>query len=295
MPQAVITTGPFTCSCPTDLRALPRRAYLFDQHYDQICDRETSMLLHHATWQETEAYLTGCKGIIIPIGSTEQHGPNGLIGTDCICPEVIAIEASAQANILVGPTFNVGIAQHHLGFSGSMTLRPSTMIAALNDWIESLVRHGFEQIYFFNGHGGNITTINAAFAEFYAKWSLAAEPCQVRLKQRNWWELDGVMAKCRQLYPIGEGSHATASEVAVTQYARPDSIKNVEMRPKIAPEGGFSDAADYMCNFPDGRIGSDPSQATPEAGAKIVSVAKQALIDEAREFFEMDCSTELAE
>ena len=98
------------------------------------------MLLHHAAWPEVDAYLKHCKGIIIPIGSTEQHGPNGLVGTDAICPEVIAAEAGADSGFLVGPTFNVGIAQHHLGFAGSMTLRPSTMIAVLNDWIETLVK-----------------------------------------------------------------------------------------------------------------------------------------------------------
>ena len=50
------------------------------------------------------------------------------------------------------------------------------------------------------------------------------------------------------------------------------------MTPKIAPSGGFADAADYRARFPDGRIGSDPSQATPEKGAQIVAVAKQALM-----------------
>jgi creatinine amidohydrolase len=149
------------------------------------------MLLHHASWPEVEAYLKRCKGIVIPIGSTEQHGPNGLVGTDAICPEVIAAEAGAESGFLIGPTFNVGIAQHHLAFPGSMTLRPSTMIAALNDWIESLTRHGFDRIYFLNGHGGNITTINAAFAEYYANFSLDAAACPVRLSQRNWWELPG--------------------------------------------------------------------------------------------------------
>jgi creatinine amidohydrolase len=245
------------------------------------------MLLHHASWPEVEAYLTRSKGIIIPIGSTEQHGPNGLVGTDAICPEVIAAEAGREAGLLVGPTFNVGIAQHHLGFAGSMTLRPSTMIAALNDWIESLTRHGFDKIYFFNGHGGNITTINAAFAEYYANFSLDATPCPVKLMQRNWWELPGVMETCRKLFPVGEGMHATASEVSVTYYAHPHAIKHVEMSPKIAPVGGFSDAADYRKRFPDGRIGSDPSQATPEKGAEIVSFAKQALIAEACSFFDV--------
>ena len=43
------------------------------------------MLLHLSTWAEIEAYLKRSTGIIIPIGSTEQHGPNGLVGTDAIC------------------------------------------------------------------------------------------------------------------------------------------------------------------------------------------------------------------
>ena len=248
------------------------------------------MQLHTAAWPEVETYLKRCTGIIIPIGSTEQHGPNGLVGTDAICPEVIAREAGNEAGLLVGPTFNVGIAQHHLAFPGSMTLRPSTMIAVMNDWIESLTRHGFERIYFLNGHGGNITTINASFAEYYANFSLDAQPCPVQLMQRNWWELAGVRDTCAKLFPVGEGSHATASEVAVTQYAYPDHIKSVEMSPRIAPEGGFSDAADFRRKFPDGRIGSDPSQATPEKGAEIVSFAKQALIAEASRFFGLKVS-----
>ena len=43
------------------------------------------MLLERCTWQEVEDYLEGSKGILLPVGSTEQHGPNGLIGTDAIC------------------------------------------------------------------------------------------------------------------------------------------------------------------------------------------------------------------
>ncbi len=147
----------------------------------------------------------------------------------------------------------------------------------------------------FNGHGGNITTINAAFCEYYSNWSLEGEPCPVKLMQRNWWELPGVMDTCKTIFPIGDGSHATASEVAVTYYAYPDSIKRVEMNPKIAPDGDFTDAADYRSNFPDGRIASDPSQATPEKGAEIVAFAKQALIGEISSFFETRLAVEAAE
>src|SRR5690242_18617274 len=133
------------------------------------------MLLHLSTWAEIEQFLKRSRTIVIPIGSNEQHGPTGLLGTDWLCPEIIAREAEREkaADILVGPTFNIGMAQHHLGFPGTISLRPSTFIAAIGDWTRSLVGHGFEKILFLNGHGGNIASIEAAFSEIYAEASFA--------------------------------------------------------------------------------------------------------------------------
>ena len=244
------------------------------------------MLLHLSTWQEIDDYLEQSRALLVPIGSTEQHGPNGLIGTDALCPEIIATHAAESADILIAPTFNVGCAQHHLAFSGSISLRPSTMIAAMMDWIKSLERHGFERIYWFNGHGGNIATIEAAFAEKYAERSFSRDrpSSDLRLKLRNWWQFPEVSKFCAQAFPVGEGSHATASEVAVTYFAYPDAIKRVEMSPKIAATGSFRDARHYREQFPDGRIGSDPSQATPEIGQEIVRIAAQALAKDFRSF-----------
>ena len=244
------------------------------------------MLLHLSTWQEIEDYLKRSKTVVIPIGSNEQHGPTGLLGTDFLCPEIIAHEASRREGdkLLIGPTFAIGMAQHHLGFPGSISLRPTTFIAALQDWTRSLVGHGFERIYFLNGHGGNVATIEAAFSEIYAAASFDRRQAGFALKLRNWWDLKGVMATANRQFPTGHGSHATPSEIAVTQWAYPDSIKAANYAPQVAPTGPIREAADFRARYPDGRMGSDPGQATPEKGGELVRTAAQGLVEDVAAF-----------
>jgi creatinine amidohydrolase/Fe(II)-dependent formamide hydrolase-like protein len=249
------------------------------------------MLLAFSTWPEVEAQLQRSRTVVIPIGSTEQHGPTGLLGTDWLCPEIIAHKAErADPGVLVAPSFNVGMAQHHLAFAGTLTLRPSTFMAAIADWTASLSAHGFERIYFLNGHGGNVSTIEAAFSQIYAEASLAGQPGRLTLKLRNWWELPGVMRLCAEIFPEGHGGHATPSEVAVTQYAYPDRIKTAAYSPRIAPSGPIRDAHDFRRRYPDGRMGSDPAQATPEKGGRIVAKAVEGLLAEVRAFAEPGAS-----
>ena len=243
------------------------------------------MLIAQSSWPEIDARLKTTKTIVIPIGSNEQHGPTGLLGTDWMCPEIIAHAAEkTDDGLIVAPTFNIGMAQHHLAFAGTISLRPSTFMAAITDWVSSLSRHGFDRIYFLNGHGGNVATIEATFSELYAEWSFVDETAPFVLKLRNWWDLPGVMGVCNSLFPTGHGMHATPSEIAVTQAAYPDRIKTAEYSPRIAPSGPIRDAADYRARFPDGRIGSDPGQASPEKGQRIIDAAIPALLRDVAAF-----------
>src|SRR5665213_1463867 len=242
------------------------------------------MLLQLSTWQETEAFLERSRTIVIPIGSNEQHGPTGLLGTDWLCPEIIAHEAQKTGDMLVGPTFNVGMAQHHLGFPGTISLRPSTFIAAIGDWVRSLAGHGFERIYFLNGHGGNVASIEAAFSELYAEASFARRPAGYALRLKNWWDLRGVGQLAREQFPVGHGSHATPSEIAVTQWAYPDDIKTANYAPRIAGSGPIREALDFRARHPDGRMGSDPLLATPEKGGELVALAAKGLVSELAAF-----------
>jgi creatinine amidohydrolase/Fe(II)-dependent formamide hydrolase-like protein len=242
------------------------------------------MLLHLSTWAEIEAYLERSKTVVVPIGSNEQHGPTGLLGTDWLCPEIIAHEAQKTHDLLVAPTFNIGMAQHHLDFPGTIALRPSTFMAAIGDWVRSLAHHGFQRIYFLNGHGGNVATIEAAFSELYAEASYAGRRAGFACRLKNWWDLRGVQKLAFQQFPAGHGSHATPSEIAVTQWAYPDHIKNANYAPQIAPTGPIREASDYRARFPDGRMGSDPGLATPEKGGELVALAAQGLAEDVDAF-----------
>ncbi len=244
------------------------------------------MLLSLSTWAEVEVYLEGAQGIIVPIGSTEQHGPNGLIGTDTICAEVIAGGVGERTGAMVAPVIAVGMAQHHMAFAGSMTLRPSTLVAVVRDVVTSLARHGFAAFFFINGHGGNVATVNAAFAEVYAEASLTKGGTApgLRCKLVNWWMTPGARKLRKELYGRKDGAHATPSEIAVTQHAFPKAIKNAELDGPAPPWSDFADADDYRRRYPDGRIGSDPSLASPQDGKRLVETAAADLALEYQKF-----------
>ena len=252
------------------------------------------MRLQLCTWPEVEGYLKKSTGIIMPIGSTEQHGPTGFIGTDALCPELIAERIAEDNGAMIAPTISVGMAQHHLGFSGSMALKPTTLIAVIVDYVTSLARHGFDRFFFINGHGGNTPTMQAAFSEIYAERSFHADGGglpQVRCDFANWWKIDSVVKIADELFGEGEGFHATPSEVALTYFGYPEDAERVHqetLEPRLAPTGPVYDAEDYRKRFPDGRIGSDPTLATTDIGKRLLDAAARELSGDYEAFLKQD-------
>ena len=248
------------------------------------------MLLHLSTWLEVEAYLEQSQGIILPIGSTEQHGPTGLIGTDAICAEAIARGVGEITKAIVSPTINVGMALHHTAFPGTISLRPSTMIQLIKDYVTCLAKAGFTKFFFINGHGGNIATLKAAFAETYAHLSDLNIPNgqRVQCQVGNWFMCGSVYQLAKELYGDREGSHATPSEVAVTQYVYPDAIKQAPLSPEVGSGHKIYGASDFRQRYPDGRMGSNPALATPEHGKQFYELAVKELSNAYLEFLNQD-------
>lgn len=233
------------------------------------------MQLQLASWPDIEAYLAHSRGILVPIGSTEQHGPTGFLGTDAIAAELVARGAGERARALVGPTIGVGMAQHHMAFPGTITLKPSTLIAYVRDYVLSLAEHGFVRFLFVNGHGGNVPTVKAAFYEIEAERRTLerASGEEVRCRIVNWYDGPTVNGLIRQIFGGREGSHATPSEISVTLHAYPDHRHDRPLDPPLATSSAFYGAADFRRRHPDGRIGSDPSAAAAEHGRRIAEAA----------------------
>jgi creatinine amidohydrolase len=237
------------------------------------------MHLEFSTWCEVEHYLKTRKDIIIPIGSMEQHGPMGLMGTDSICPEVLAEGISKRNDVLIAPTIKYGMSQHHLSFPGTVTLRPTTMIALIKDVILSLTSHGFTHLFFLNGHGGNIDSIKTAFSEIYAEHSFSGKPSFAHFHLWNWYDGDRVKALTKKHFKDADGSHATPSELSLSFFAHPNAVKNVDLSHSVSTKDDFRDCFDFKNSFPDGRMGADSSLASIDIGKELFEGAIEDILD----------------
>lgn len=105
--------------------------------------------------------------VLLPVGSTEQHGPHLPVGCDHLMAtamsELFAEELTKRGKpCIVAPSIPVANSTHHMSFSGSMTLSPETYIHVLTDYCKSIAAHGFRKIVIVNGHGGNVAPTETA-------------------------------------------------------------------------------------------------------------------------------------
>src|SRR5262245_41683687 len=105
---------------------------------------------------------------VIPIGSTEQHGPHLPLDVDmritsAMC-EAAAITIADGVGVAIPPPLPVGASEHHMRFHGTVSLDASTFAELLVQVGTSLVRHGFERLAIVNGHAGNIGAMQVAAA-----------------------------------------------------------------------------------------------------------------------------------
>jgi creatinine amidohydrolase len=188
-----------------------------------------SVWLHELTWEEVASYLRGRDTIIVPFGTTEQHGPAGPLGLDTYVAIGLAEDAAKGAGVLVAPPVWYGDSSHHLGFPGTISVKTETLMQIVYDIVRSLARHGFKRILIVNGH----------------KWTNLAALTSAARNIRE-FELPGVLTAVADPMFLARGIAATikstnehhAGELEVSQvlYKFPHTIRT----------GKLSDAA---CDF----------------------------------------------
>ncbi|HBY95287.1 MAG: creatininase family protein [Ardenticatenaceae bacterium] len=118
--------------------------------------------LFEMTWEEAQEALQETDIVVVPIGSTEQHGPHLPLGNDALQVREMARRIVVKLDemgvkAVAGPLIPFGMASYHLPFPGTIHLQPSTFQALMRDVCLSLYRHGFRKFAFPLGHGGNLS------------------------------------------------------------------------------------------------------------------------------------------
>jgi creatinine amidohydrolase len=179
-----------------------------------------SVFLDELTEPEVaELMAGGTRMVLVPTGSTEQHGPHGPMGTDVIIPREVCRRVAAARNALVAPPVAYGLAAGHRGFAGLAYLNAPTYLAVIEDLILSFAESGFRRIVFINGHYTNYPAINLAcfnaspkLPEGAAAWAL------------SYW--DALPPEEAEAYlSLKTGLHANIGETSAVMAVRPELVK----------------------------------------------------------------------
>ncbi|MFE9924380.1 mycofactocin biosynthesis peptidyl-dipeptidase MftE [Streptomyces sp. NPDC005774] len=106
--------------------------------------------------------------VLVPVGSTEQHGPHLPFNTDSVIAESVARLAAERLTaqrgrrpVLLAPTLAYGASGEHAGFPGTVSIGHEALRAVLVETVRSLSLWA-HRVVLVNGHGGNVPTLDAA-------------------------------------------------------------------------------------------------------------------------------------
>lgn len=193
-------------------------------------DIMNTLLLENMTWSEImDALADGYDTVVIFAASIEQHGPGLPEVTDTALGYFEAEDLAGRlGHALAAPVIRPGLSAHHMGFPGSITLRPEIFKGIVEDYITAYIRHGFKKIVLCSSHGGNFKTL-----EEIAREQAEANPEICIVTGVSLDELDESLAEMDRiegLEPGTCGGHACDWETSIMalideNYVRRDKLQ----------------------------------------------------------------------
>ncbi|RLM59279.1 creatininase family protein [Halobellus sp. Atlit-31R] len=238
------------------------------------------MYVADQTWPELGGYVAEESVAIVPLGSTEQHGPHLPLATDHLIAEGLARVAADRTGFLCTPTVNVGVSPHHRQFHGTMWVDAPQF----RDYVESLTRnlayHGIDRVVYVNAHGGNVEHLREVGRRLRDDGVLYAV---------EWMWDESIPELVAEVFEQ-PGPHGGPKETAMIQHLAPELVRDDEL--EAARDGGLRDveAAEHLRqngartfydaveNSENGVFG-DQTDATPEIGARLFEAATAQLVE----------------
>jgi len=225
------------------------------------------MLLEEMTTVDVREHLKKDPLVVIPIGSTEQHGPAIPLGTDFLIAQYVARTTCEKVNAICGPTIPIAVSEHHSRFPGTVWLKPRLVVELMTEYSLNLSSHGFNHIIFLNGHGGNIAALQEVANYLYYHHKLKAVTS-------NWWDFADMDA-VKEMFPNHIFAHAEAVETSVglavhEHLIKLDTLENVEPAEKWGRDILGIGIPSYTDDFSkDGVVGS-LDDISKESGERIL-------------------------